>query len=763
LKSGFDSQREHYKKYLRFPAKGWSASGGDSCWAHQMDLKTPLTSLNGVGAAIGKRLTQIGLNNTEDLLWYFPFRYDNFTKTVKIKDLQAGVAANVCGQIELIQNRRAHHRRMNITEALINDGTESLKVIWFNQPFLAKTLRVGDMVSLAGKIEDKDENTMVSPVYEKIYPPRLSGTPPERGFSGATIHTSGLVPVYHLTEKITEKQLRFLISQIIALSEKLPDLLPAETKKKLKLINLGEAIKKIHFPKNWAEVEEARRRLAFDELFLLQLKSQLVKKDRDLARAEIIEFKEKNTKEFVDSLPFKLTEDQRQASWSILQDMGRERPMSRLLNGDVGSGKTIVAIIALLNVALNNKQGVLMAPTEILAQQHFNSVSRLLKNFPLRIALLTNNYRLLNNETHPVAEAATPFPGRGIPRTELLKMIKTGEVDIIIGTHALVEEDVKFKNLALAIIDEQHRFGVEQRKALMTKTTTNPSLPTGQAGFERMGNLTPHLLSMTATPIPRSLALAIFGDLDISVIKQMPAGRQPIMTKIVPEEKRAAAYDFIRTQIKNGRQAFVICPLIEESDMFGVKSVKEEFAKLDKAIFPEIKIAALHGKLKAKEKEEIMRGFLNNEYKILVSTSVIEVGVDVPNATIMMIEGADRFGLAQLHQFRGRVGRGAEQSYCFLFPASNDGKTKQRLEAMEKISDGFALAKMDLKLRGSGEIFGTAQSGFPELKIATLWDYELMKQAQEEAVALLAVDPELKNNPGLLNELELVEKKIHLE
>jgi ATP-dependent DNA helicase RecG len=268
---------------------------------------------------------------------------------------------------------------------------------------------------------------------------------------------------------------------------------------------------------------------------------------------------------------------------------------------------------------------------------------------------------------------------------------------------------------------------------------------------------------MTATPIPRSLALALFGDLDISVIKQMPIGRQPIMTKIVPEEKRPAAYNFIREQILAGRQAFVICPLIEESDLYGVKSVKEEFAKLDKEVFPEIKMAALHGRLKAKEKEEIMRGFLNGDYKILVSTSVVEVGVDVPNAAIMMIEGADRFGLAQLHQFRGRVGRGAEQSYCFLFPSSNDEKTKRRLEAMEKISDGFVLAKMDLKLRGSGEIFGTAQSGFPELKIATLWDYELMKQAQEEAITLLAADPDLKKNPTLRREINIFEEKIHLE
>jgi ATP-dependent DNA helicase RecG len=719
-----------------------------------MDLSTPLTQLKCVGASIGKRLTGIGLNVIEDLLWYFPYRYDDFTRTIKIKDLQAGVAANVVGQIELIENRRAHRRRMYITEALINDGTETLKVIWFNQPFIGKTLKVGDTVSLAGRAEDQGILTMASPVYEKVYPPSLAGLgtsasaslwrdgPPERGIN--LIHTAGLVPNYHLTEKITQKQLRFLISQVIDLAKNLTDALPDEIRKKLNLLPLGEAVKLIHFPKKWADIDEARRRLAFDELFLLQLKSQLVKKDRDSARAEIIQFKEKDTKEFVAGLPFKLTDDQRQAAWTILGDLGKSRPMSRLLNGDVGSGKTLVAAIALLNAALNSKQGVLMAPTEILAQQHFNTFSRLLAGFPLRIALLTNNYRSLNDaEPAPAQEKKTEI------RKKILQMIKAGEIDIVIGTHALLQEDVKFKNLALAVIDEQHRFGVEQRKALMAKSG-HP-------------DLTPHLLSMTATPIPRSLALALFGDLDISVIKQMPVGRKPILTKIVPEEKRAAAYNFIRQQIEAGRQAFVICPLIEESDLYGVKSVKEEFFKLDKAVFPEIKMAALHGRLKAKEKEEIMRGFLLDDYKILVSTSVIEVGVDVPNATIMMIEGADRFGLAQLHQFRGRVGRGAEQSYCFLFPSTNDERTRQRLGSLEKTNDGFALAKIDLKLRGSGEIFGTAQSGFPELKIATLWDYELMQQAQQEAIALLAQDPALKKNPALRQEMDIFEEKIHLE
>jgi ATP-dependent DNA helicase RecG len=699
-----------------------------------MKLSSPLTQLKGVGDSLAKRLNLLGLNQTEDLLWYFPYRYEDFTHSTKIKDLLPDTAANVIGQIELIENRRAHHRKMYVTEALINDGTETLKVIWFNQPFIGKTLHVGDTVSLAGKAEDQGVLTMISPVYEKVS-------------SSALIHTAGLIPIYHRTEKISEKQLRFLISQVIDLSKNLPDPLPSETIEKLKLLPLSEAIKLIHFPKKWEDVEAARRRLAFDELFLLQLKSQLIKKERDKATAEVINFKEKDTKDFVDSLPFKLTDDQRQAAWTILGDLGQKKPMARLLNGDVGSGKTVVAIIALLNVALNNKQGVLMAPTEILAQQHFNTISEMLADLPLRIALLTNSYRLLNNTKSP-ANSALPEKKSGA-RAAILKMIKAGEIDIIIGTHALIQEEVKFKNLALAVIDEQHRFGVGQRKELMQKS-----------GHQ---DLTPHLLSMTATPIPRSLALAIFGDLDISVIKQMPVGRQPIMTKIVPEEKRADAYNFIRQQINAGRQAFVVCPLIEESDLGGVKSVKEEFAKLDRAVFPEIKMAALHGKMKAKDKEEIMRGFLNNENKILVSTSVIEVGVDIPNATIMMIEGADRFGLAQLHQFRGRVGRGGSQSYCFLFPSSYNPHTNERLAALEKTNDGFALAQIDLKQRGSGEIFGTAQSGFPELKIATLWDYELMQQAQTEAIALLAADPEFKKSPALKQEMDIFEEKIHLE
>jgi ATP-dependent DNA helicase RecG len=402
--------------------------------------------------------------------------------------------------------------------------------------------------------------------------------------------------------------------------------------------------------------------------------------------------------------------------------------MSRLLEGDVGSGKTLVAVIALLNVALNGKQAALMVPTEILAEQHFQAIKKLLAPYNFKIELLTHSH----------------------------KTKKATDANIVIGTQALIQENVKFHDLALVIVDEQHRFGVKQRQKLLTVNSKK----------DNKHELTPHFLSMTATPIPRSLALAIYGDLDISLINQMPAKRKKIITKLITEEKRQAAYHFIREQINSGRQAFVVCPLIDESDKLGVKSVKKEHEKLDKEIFPELKVGLLHGRLKAKEKEAVMTDFLANKIQILVSTSVIEVGIDVPNATIMIIEGAERFGLATLHQFRGRVGRSDYQSYCFLFPSNeelNNPKTLERLAALTKYNDGFSLAKIDLKLRGAGEIYGISQSGFPELQIASLFDYESIKKAQEEASALVAQDPELTKYPLLRAKLGEWEDSVHLE
>jgi len=668
-----------------------------------LTLNSSIGELNRVGKTTAATLKKLGLATARDLLFYLPFRYDDFRASVKIADLQAGQNVSVRGEIELIQNKKSWKRRLAVTEALVTDGSETLKVIWFNQPFLTRTYKVGDKISLAGRVsENYGTLAMISPVSEKIYSDEL-------------IHTSGLVPNYHLTANLTHKQVRFLIKQVIPLAAAEPDWLPADIRKRLGLLGLAAALRQIHFPRSQEEAAAAARRLGFTELFLRQLQAQLIKRERSLRQARPLTFRENETKKFVASLPFNLTDDQKKAAWEILQDIAKPAPMSRLLAGDVGSGKTVVVVMALLSAALNKQQAALMAPTAILARQHFDNISRLLGGLHLKIALLSQGHR-------DTAAAAA---------------------DIIIGTQALIQKNIRFPRLALAVVDEQHRFGVRERQKLLN--------------FNNDGGLTPHFLSLSATPIPRSLALAIYGDLDLSIIKQMPAGRKPVITKIVSEAKRAAAYDFIRQQIRDGRQAFVVCPLIDESDSLGVKSVKAEHARLEKDIFPELKVGLLHGRLQAAAKEKVMTDFLADKIQVLVATSLIEVGVDIPNATLMIIEGAERFGLAQLHQFRGRVGRGAHQSYCLLFPSQEEisnTKTLDRLEALTKNNDGFALAQIDLQQRGAGELYGAAQSGFPELQIASLFDYAAIKRAQEEAAALVAADPEFKKYPLLKNKLE---------
>ncbi|MBA4320948.1 MAG: DNA helicase RecG, partial [Flavobacterium sp.] len=652
-----------------------------------LTLETDIIKINRIGESTAKRLKKLGIKTARDLLFYFPFRYDDFSQSTPINKLQTGISANVVGQIELIQNKRSKNKRMYITEALINDGANSLKAVWFNQPFIVNNLHNNDKVSLAGKVEDEYGClVMISPVYEKInnpptplykggaqppYPPCQGGNSTQGGKlnsnqGGGAIHTQGLVPNYHLTANITQKQIRFLIKQIIGLAEQLDDWLPVEIKKELKMLNLDQAISRIHFPKNNLSITQAHQRLAFDELFLIQLQSQLTKIELNKSKAVVIDFHEKETKDFVDQLPFKLTNAQRKSAWEIIKDIGKHKPMARLLEGEVGSGKTLVACIAMLNVALSGKQAVLMVPTEILARQHYETICKLFANFNIKAGLVTRSQRQIFNFQFSI------FNKNKIKNQDIIN-----NANIIIGTHALIQEKIKFKNLAMAIIDEQHRFGVEQRAKLLLRINADEY------------GLMPHLLSMTATPIPRSLALALYGDLDLSIINELPKNRKKIITQVVPEDKRLKAYEFIREQIKQGRQAFVICPLIDLSDKLGVKSVEDEYVKLDKTIFPDIAIGRLHGRLKSIEKEKIMQDFLDNKIKILVSTSVVEVGVDVPNATIMMIEGADRFGLAQIHQFRGRVGRSNWLSYCFLFTDSQVNKTLERLAALVKYNNGF--------------------------------------------------------------------------
>jgi len=664
--------------------------------------------LNRVGKQTEQALKKLGLEKVEDLLFYFPFRYEDYSQRKLIKDIQAGDNVSLKGVIEMIQNKRSLKQKKRLTEAIISDNTGLIKAIWFNQSFITQNLKVGDEISLAGKVaESYGQLSLISPQYEKIN--HLDN-----------INTQGLVPVYHLNAGLSQKQLRFLIAQALDAREQLTEWLPTAIIKNLNLMELQQAIKELHFPSSWDNIQKARLRLGFSELFVRQLRSQLIKFQLKSRTAHIIEFQELLTKSFVKSLPFQLTNGQKQAAWEIIQDIEKNKPMSRLLEGDVGSGKTVVAAIALLNVAANKKQATLMAPTEILAWQHYQNIIKLLERFNLKIGLLSANKIEANFALNKNKQKA---------KEEILT-----QAEIIIGTHTLIQ-NYQIKDLALSIVDEQHRFGVKQRQKLQ------------QSG----GELTPHFLSMTATPIPRSLALSIYGDLDLSLIKEMPAGRKAVISKIISEGKRAEAYQFLRQEIQKGGQAFVICPLIDESDKLGVRSATAEFKRLKNETFPDFQIGLIHGRLKSQEKEKAMQEFAEGKTKILIATAVVEVGVDVPNANLMLIEGAERFGLSQLHQFRGRIGRGQAQAYCLLLTSQDEknADAAQRLQALTKYHDGLSIAQMDLKLRGAGDLYGLAQSGFPELKIASLFDYELIKKANEEAEKIINQSPDLKLFPLL--------------
>jgi ATP-dependent DNA helicase RecG len=676
-----------------------------------INLNSSISQLKGVGKVISNKLFKLDIETIEDLLYYFPWRYDDIGETKKISQLKIGETANIQGEIELIQNKRSFKKRLNITEALVSDDSGTIKVVWFNQAYLSRNLKAGDSVSLTGKLEEKNgQATLNSPVYEKA------------DKNQELIHTKGIIPFYHLSSGITNKQIRHLLKQVIPLAKKLNDQIPADTKKRLKLLDINSAIEKIHFPKDQKDIKEAQTRLAFEELFELQIKSLNLKKDLKNKKSPVIEFQQDATKALVSSLPFDLMPQQKQSAWEILQDIKEEKPMTRLLQGDVGSGKTIVATIALLNSALKrqenkeeDEQALLMAPTEILAQQHYKTIQKFLKEFDIKISLYTRSFKesnFINKKEDKEGEKKTT------KKDKKMEDEKYFQADIIIGTHSLIQKKTPIKNPALVIVDEQHRFGVEQREKLAN----------------REDNLTPHYLSLTATPIPGSLALSIYGHLDISSIKTIPKGRQKINTKVVLEENKAEVHQFIKQRIDNNEQVFVICPLVDPSDKLGVKSVKEEYKNLSENVFPDVDISFLHGKMKAEEKTKVMQDFLDNKFKILVSTSVVEVGVDIKNATVMMIEDASRFGLAQLHQFRGRVGRSDQKSYCFLMLSEvSSDKSKERLQVLERHSNGFKIAEEDLKLRGSGEMYGTIQSGFPELRFASLFDLELIKKAQEEA------------------------------
>lgn len=691
-------------------------------------LDSSVSDISPIAKKISTRLKKLGIEIVSDLLFYYPFRYDDFSCMKTIDSLNPGDIVTVRGRVDLISNKRSPVKRSNITEAIISDDTGSMKVVWFNQPFIVKNIRQGDNLYLSGKV-DVDYNIvqMVGPEYERV--------------GGKTSNTCGLVPVYSLTHGITNKQLRFLIKTSLSAIDGISDWVPRQSIERLNLLDIKTALNQIHFPDNSDILKKSRTRLKFNELFLIQIQKQVVKDRVKKMRATNIEFNESVVKRFVSGLPFDLTGDQKKASWSILKDTQKTYPMNRLVEGDVGSGKTIVAAIAMLNTASHGYQTAYMAPTEILAKQHFQSLVELYNEFDITVGLLTRTEQKMTDRNNGAI--------LDVKKKEFLKLIESGDIDIIIGTHALIQSSVRFSDLSLAIVDEQHRFGVEQRKMLVEKSGSKKT--------------SPHFLSMTATPIPRTLHLAFYGDLDLSIIKEMPSGRKKILTKIVDTSDRGEAYEFIKKQVDAGRQVFVICPLIDESDKLGVRSVNEEYEKLSKVVFPDIEIGMLHGRLKTDEKENVMNDFLDNKIKILVATSVVEVGVDIPNATVMLIEGADRFGLAQLHQFRGRVGRSVHQSHCFLFSDNLNENTKNRLEALVDSDDGFELAKKDLEFRGFGDIYGKSQSGIPELKIATLLDYGVIQNANNEARKIIEIDPSLTTFPELREKMDVFEKDIHLE
>jgi len=681
-----------------------------------LSLSSKIETIKKVGPVYLKKLNKLNIKTVWDLFFHFPHRYEDFSQTIPISQLKEGQKATIQAEIVDIKNTQLYHRKMTLTEALVKDKTGTIKVIWFNQPYLTETLKKGRLVNLSGKLTFTKKTLCLSnPVHELA--------------KQDTVHTGRLVPVYHETEGLSSRYLRFVIKPILHLTQQIIDFLPDQIKKQFQLISLNQAIKQIHFPDNLLSAKKARQRLSFDELFLIQLTT--LKQKQKLAQEKAINnpFNQKLVKSFVKGLPFKLTNDQRLAAWEIFQDLSKNQPMNRLLNGDVGSGKTIVALMVALETAKAGYQIALMAPTEILARQHFESFSQFLKKQKINITLLIGSTK---------------------NKPQLKKEIYQGNIDIVIGTHALIQESLSFKNLALTIIDEQHRFGVAQRATLQKRVyNIEDGLPT-----------IPHLLSMTATPIPRTLTLTIYGDLDISLIKELPKGRQKIITQLVIPNDRQKAYNFITQQIKKKRQVFVICPLIDESEKLEVKSVTQEYEKLSKEIFPKFKTAMLHGKLKPKEKEQIMEEFKNGKTDILVSTSVIEVGVDIPNATVMIIEGADRFGLAQLHQFRGRIGRGKHQSHCFLFTDLIAKRTNQRLKAIIDAKDGFELAEKDLKIRGPGNFIGTRQWGLPDLAMASLDDLDLIKKSRQAANLVLEKNI---SNPALEQKLKNFHQSIHLE
>ncbi|OHA66728.1 MAG: ATP-dependent DNA helicase RecG [Candidatus Wildermuthbacteria bacterium RIFCSPHIGHO2_02_FULL_45_25] len=702
-----------------------------------MNLSAPISSIPRVGPAYEKKLHKLGIHTIRDMLFHFPRTYEDWSVITPIENVTEGKSWCVCGEILEIKQIRTYKKGMSFVNAVLQDTTGAIKVRWFNQPYLADTLKNQDKVCLAGKVmRDKEGIYLASPAFEKL----KEGESP---FEHLT-HTGRIIPIYPETTGVSSRWIRSIIKMILAKHGKdIQEILPPRILQERGLSPLAPSLWSIHFPTSLQEAKHAEKRFAFEELFYILLFILSERKKIARVKAPVIPLDTDLMQRFTKKLKFQLTDDQKKSAWSILKDMEKPRPMNRLLQGDVGSGKTVVSAMAALSAVKQGYQVALLAPTEILAQQHFKTIAELLTPFKITIGLLTG-------KSDRFISPKLPHDYIEISQKKLLERIQANEIEMLVGTHSLITDKVKFDNLALVIVDEQHRFGIKQRAALLKRST-----------------LIPHLLSMTATPIPRTLAMTIYGDLDLSLIAQMPKGRKQIITKVIAPEDRPKAYKTIEQEIEKGRQAFVICPRIERTEktppQLEIKTVKEEHERLSREVFPDLRLAMLHGKMPAKEKELAMRKFKAGKFDILVSTSVVEVGVDIPNATIMFIEGADRFGLAQLHQFRGRVGRGKHQSYCFLFSESANRTGIKRLRALEKSASGFELAETDLKLRGPGDFAGAKQWGMPDFAMQQLTNLQLVQEAREAAKQILEEDITLRTYPALQAKTQELRAKLHLE
>jgi ATP-dependent DNA helicase RecG len=672
-----------------------------------LTLSSPVIAVPGVKSTQASRLARLGLVTVRDLLLNLPFNWEAFGEPTPISDLEGGMAATVIGTISAIAPKITLRKKIRLTQAtLMDDSGAALRLVWFNQPYIANQLRTGDRLAVAGMVKEGAYGR--PPEMRNPHHERLNG-----GDAAGPTRIGGLMPKYHLVAGLNSKRIAGWVEAALPLADQLEDVLPDEVRQRYHLLQVAEAVRQGHRPDSLEQWRDARRRMAFAELFELQTAFALMRASIAAEPAIPIPYEQDVIDTFKGGLAFELTKAQRRSAWEAFQDMRKSAPMNRLLNGDVGSGKTAVAAACVAMAHAAGLQSVVMAPTEILARQHLHRFREYLEgSFPgLTVELLVSS--LGAAERRRVRAAAA-----------------SGHCALVVGTHALIEEDVELASLGLAIVDEQHRFGTRQRELLRGK-----------------GRGRPHFLAMTATPIPRTLALALYGEMSVSVLDELPPGRSAVETVVLAPSERNLAYDLVREQVRLGRQAFIICPLIEESEVLAARSATAEFERLRRDVFPDLRMGLVHGRLRTKD--EVMKAFVSGETQVLVATAVVEVGVDVPNATVMIIEGADRFGLAQLHQFRGRVGRGAGQSTCMLLADDASEPTLARLLLVTNIRDGFRLAEEDMRIRGMGELMGPRQHGMSDLAMQALQQPELLSEVRQEAERVIESDPGLTNNPVL--------------